>query len=76
MPRRKKASHQPIFSEGMRLLIYYFLDFDLLVSSCNAFKSEMTIISMMKENGKAAMIMVFCKADKPFTDNKIKAIVD
>lgn len=31
---------------------------------------------MTKENGKAAMIIVFCKASKPFTDNKMTAIVD
>lgn len=32
--------------------------------------------NMMKENGNAAMIMVFCKAVNPFTDNKMTAIVD
>ena len=32
--------------------------------------------SMTKENGKAAMIIVFCKAVSPLTDSKITAIVD
>ncbi len=32
--------------------------------------------SMTKENGKAAMIIVFCKAVSPLTDSNITAIVD
>ena len=31
---------------------------------------------MTNENGSAAMIMVFCKAVSPLTDNRITAIVD
>ena len=32
--------------------------------------------NMTKENGKAAMIIVFCNAVSPLTDSKIIAIVD
>ena len=32
--------------------------------------------SMTKENGNAAMIIVFCKAVSPLTESKITAIVD
>ena len=32
--------------------------------------------SMTKENGKAAMIIVFCKAVSPLTESKISAMVD
>ena len=32
--------------------------------------------NMTKENGKAAMIIVFCKAVSPLTDSNITAIVD
>ena len=31
---------------------------------------------MMNENGKAAMMIVFCKALSPLTESKINAIVD
>lgn len=32
--------------------------------------------TMTNENGKAAIIIVFCKAVKPFTESRITAIVD
>src|SRR4051794_12475238 len=32
--------------------------------------------SMTKENGNAAMIIVFCKAVRPLTDSRISAMVD
>lgn len=37
---------------------------------------EAIMSNMMKENGKAAMIIVFCKAVSPLTDNKITAMTD
>src|SRR5699024_5131018 len=46
------------------------------ISSRNALISENTIKSMTKENGSAAIIIVFCKAVKPLTESKMTAIVD
>ena len=45
-------------------------------SSLSAFIKAMTMSTMTKENGKAAIIMVFCKAVNPFTESKMTAIVD
>ena len=45
-------------------------------SLCKALIREMIIINMTNENGRAAMMIVFCSAVNPFTDSKMTAIDD
>lgn len=45
-------------------------------SARSAFMSAMTMSTMTNEKGSAAIIIVFCKAVRPFTDSKMSAIVD
>ena len=54
---------------------HYFFNF-IAFSAFNALINATTISNMTKENGNAAMIIVFCNAVSPLTDNKITAIVD
>lgn len=60
----------------MSLFLCYFFDFINFNSAFNALSNDAIINSMTNENGSAAMIMVFCKAVSPLTDNRMKAIVD
>ena len=57
-------------------LLNYFSFFINKASALSAFIKAMTMRTITKENGKAAIIMVFCKAVNPFTESKMTAIVD
>ena len=52
---------------------FYFI---LYNSSFIDLNNEYIIITMTNENGKAAMIIVFCKARSPPAESKINAIVE
>ena len=56
--------------------MHYFLTFISFTSSDNDLYSDNIISIMMKENGNAATMSMFCKALNPSADNKITAISD
>ena len=58
----------------MSSIVSYAFFFGL--SPCNALIKEMIMSNMMKENGKAAIMIVFCNAVSPFTDSKMTAMAD
>ena len=60
----------------MKVVLFYFLFLINSASSLNAFINATTMSNMIKENGNAAIIMVFCKAVSPLTDSKMSAIDD
>lgn len=67
----------PILSiDKVEVVLFYFLFLINSASSFSAFINATTMSSMIKENGNAAIIMVFCKAVSPLTDSKIIAIDD
>lgn len=60
----------------MESLFGYYFNFINFNSAFNALINATTMSNMTKENGNAAMIIVFCKAVRPLTDSKMSAIVD